>query len=207
VILPDVRGLFRFYRDLALRFAEAGVESVAIDYFGRTAGLTPRDESFEFMPHVMRTTPEGVAADVASAVTYLRGAVGGGPRAIFTVGFCFGGRNSFMQATKKHGLAGVIGFYGAVGESRYPGPTPTDLAGQFECPVLGLFGGADEGIPEASINAFGAALGKAGVENKMVIYPGATHSFFDRKQDEFAKESADAWRQMLEFIGAHTPRP
>ncbi len=58
VILPDVRGLYRFYRDLALRFASAGVESVAIDYFGRTAGLTPRDDDFDFWPHVQQTRPE-----------------------------------------------------------------------------------------------------------------------------------------------------
>ncbi len=67
VIMPDVRGLFSFYRELAKRFAEAGVDAVAIDYFGRTAGLDARDDSFDFMPHVMQTKPETVSMDVASA--------------------------------------------------------------------------------------------------------------------------------------------
>jgi carboxymethylenebutenolidase len=204
VILPDVRGLFRFYRDLALRFAEAGVEAVAIDYFGRTAGLTPRDENFDFWPHVMQTKPETVAADVATAVAYLRSTVGGSPRSIFTVGFCFGGRNSFLQAAQHLGLAGVIGFYGQLGQGRVPGPTPAEQASQFECPVLGFFGGADEGITKDQIEQFNAALAKAGVEHRLVVYPGAPHSFFDRKQEEFANESADSWRLMLEFIRAHT---
>src|SRR5437660_8639940 len=62
VILPDVRGLFHFYKELALRFAEAGIEAVTIDYFGRTAGLTPRDDQFEFMPHVMQTRSEYLSA-------------------------------------------------------------------------------------------------------------------------------------------------
>src|SRR6266581_9687709 len=72
VILPDVRGLFRFYKELALRFAEAGIEAVAIDYFGRTAGVGDRDESFDWKPYVEKTTPEGIAADTAAAIAYLR---------------------------------------------------------------------------------------------------------------------------------------
>jgi carboxymethylenebutenolidase len=205
VILPDVRGLFRFYQDLAMRFAEAGIEAVAIDYFGRTAGLTPRDETFDFMPHVMQTTPQTVAHDVASAVAYLRNQVGSNPQAIFTIGFCFGGRNSFMQAANHLGLAGVIGFYGSLGAGRIPGPTPADRASQYECPVLGLFGGADEGIPQAQIDEFDQALARSNVEHQIVVFPGAPHSFFDRKQEQFAKESAEAWRLSLQFIADHTP--
>jgi carboxymethylenebutenolidase len=206
VILPDVRGLFRFYKDLAMRFAEAGIEAVAIDYFGRTAGLTDRDESFDFWPHVMQTTPQTVSNDVASAVAYLRNQIGTQPQAIFTVGFCFGGRNSFMQATNHLGLAGVIGFYGGLGSGRFPGPTPAELASQYECPVLGLFGGADEGIPQAQIDEFDQALGKAHVAHQIVVFPGAPHSFFDRKQEEFAKESAEAWRLMLQFIASNSAK-
>src|SRR5579859_5430013 len=87
VILPDVRGLHQFYKDLAVRFAEAGVDATAIDYFGRTAGISARDESFDFMSHVAQTDLAAITADVAAAVAYLRSAAGGAPRAIFTVGF------------------------------------------------------------------------------------------------------------------------
>src|SRR5436309_14682679 len=87
VIYPDVRGLYRFYEELALRFAERGVAAVAFDYFGRTAGEEPRDDDFEYMPHVDQTTPQGVEADVRAAVMYLRER---GCSRIFTVGFCFG---------------------------------------------------------------------------------------------------------------------
>jgi carboxymethylenebutenolidase len=205
VVLPDVRGLYHFYKELALRFAEAGVEAVAIDYFGRTAGLTARDDQFEYMPHVMQTQAETVAEDVAAAVAWLRRPDGSQPSAIFTVGFCFGGRNSFMQATKKHGLAGVIGFYGSPGGGRGPGPTVTDLAGEFECPVLGLFGGTDEGIPQSAIDAFAIALDQAGVENEMIVYPNAPHSFFDKHQEQYADQSADAWERIQAFIKDHTP--
>ena len=72
VILPDVRGLYHFYEELALRFAERGHAAVAIDYFGRTAGVSKRDDEFEYMPHVQQTTAVGVQADTAAGVAWLR---------------------------------------------------------------------------------------------------------------------------------------
>src|SRR5262249_33141208 len=132
VILPDVRGLFQSYKDLAERFASAGVEPIAIDYFGRTPGLAPRAESFDFSPHAMQPRPETVAQDVAAAVAHLR-QVPQSPRAIFTVGFCFGGTQSLLQAANHHGLSGAIGFYGPPVASRRGGPTPIERIGDFEC--------------------------------------------------------------------------
>src|SRR3954452_19345397 len=110
VVLPDVRGLYRFYEELALRFAERGYAALALDYFGRTAGNAKRDDDFEYMPHVDRTTDEGVQADTRAAVEHLRGL---GVASVFTVGFCFGGRASWVAAASGHGLAGAIGFYGS----------------------------------------------------------------------------------------------
>jgi carboxymethylenebutenolidase len=190
VVLPDVRGLYRFYEELALRFAERGIGAVAIDYFGRTAGVDTRDDDFEYRPHVEQTTPEGVQADVTAAVAHLRGE---GYEAIFAVGFCFGGRNSWLAAAAGHGLAGAVGFYGR----------PIDAA-TIEAPILALMGGADQGIPREDAEAFDEALDSAGVEHEVVIYDGAPHSFFDRKQEQFTEASEDAWRRTLEFVGRHS---
>src|SRR5262245_28836856 len=206
VILPDVRGLYQFYKELAARFAAAGVEAIAIDYFGRTAGLTPRDESFEYMPHVMQTGLETVAQDVAAAVAHLR-QMSQPPQAIFTVGFCFGGAQSLHQAANHFGLAGVIGFYGSPVQAR-PGqnaPTPLQRIGDFECAVLGLYGGDDPGIPLDGVHQFDEALTQAGVDHEIVIYPGTPHSFFDRRYTDYQEQSANAWLRMLDFIGNHTP--
>src|SRR4030088_2807866 len=98
VVMPDVRGLHHFYKELAQRFAEAGIDAVAIDYFGRTAGIGNRDESFDYKPHVEQTTQENIAMDVAAAIAYLRTEEGGGVKAVFTVGFCFGGAGAGEQA-------------------------------------------------------------------------------------------------------------
>lgn len=203
VILPDVRGLFNFYKALALRFAEVGITAISIDYFGRTAGTTSREDNFDFMSHVAQTKFETLNMDIAAAVSYLR-ALPNAPRAVFTVGFCFGGSTSFNQAGNNLNLAGVIGFYGNPVASRNGAPTTIERVSQFSCPVLGLFGGADQGIPAESVSKFDEALSQKGIEHELIIYPDAPHSFFDRNQEKFANESGDAWKRSLEFIQAHS---
>ncbi|HEY8172918.1 MAG TPA: dienelactone hydrolase family protein [Dehalococcoidia bacterium] len=203
VILPDVRGLYRFYEELALRFAEAGVNAVAIDYFGRTAGVAKRDEAFPFMEHVMKTRADNIREDAAAAVAMLRSPQGGASSAVFSVGFCFGGANSWMQAAGGHGLAGVIGFYGRPGAGRDGSPGPAQRAAEFKAPVLALMGGADQGIPQDQVDEFKTALQGANIEHEVVVYPGAPHSFFDRGFEQHAETAADAWRRSLEFIEKH----
>ena len=202
VVLPDVRGLYRFYEELALRFAERGYAAVVLDYFGRTAGAEKRDETFEYMPHVDQTTQDGIQHDVAAAVAFLR-ARGDSCRSVFTVGFCFGGRHSWLATTGGHGLAGAVGFYGRPGEGRDGSPGPRDRAADMTAPILGLMGGADPGIPAEDVADFDEALDDAGVEHELVTYPGAPHSFFDRKYEEFATESEDAWKRTLDFLERH----
>jgi carboxymethylenebutenolidase len=201
VILPDVRGLYRFYEELALRFAERGIAAVAFDYFGRTAGAAKRADDFEYMEHVEQTTPDGVQADVGAAVEYLRSK---SVRSIFTVGFCFGGRNSWLAAAGGHGLSGAIGFYGRPGEGRDGAPGPTQRASEVEAPILALQAGADQHITAEDNAAFDQALTAAGAEHEVVTYDGAPHSFFDRKQEDFAAASDDAWAKVLAFIEAHS---
>jgi carboxymethylenebutenolidase len=202
VVIPDIRGLLPFYEELALRFAEAGVRAVAIDLYCRTAGARPRSEDFEYREHVGQTTESGIAADVQAAVRFLRSAEIGADGALFTVGFCFGGRASFLQAAQGHGLAGVIGFYGFPTKGGPNGiPAPIDLLDRFEGGVLGLFGGADEAIPEEEVDRFDRALEASGIAHENVTYPGAPHGFFDRHAERFAAESADAWEKVLAFIG------
>jgi carboxymethylenebutenolidase len=196
VVLPDVRGLYRFYEELALRFAERGYAAVAFDYFGRTAGVEKRGDDFDYMPHVQATTPEGVQADVAAAAAHLRA---GGATSIFTVGFCFGGRNSWLAAAAGHELAGAVGFYGMPGE-RNGAPGPIQRAAEVEAPILALQAGADEHITAEMNAAFDEALGAAGVEHELVTYDGAPHSFFDRRYEEHAEASEDAWHRVLEFV-------
>jgi carboxymethylenebutenolidase len=199
VILPDVRGLYRFYEELALRFAERGYAALAFDYFGRSAGVEKRGEEFDYPEHVAQTTPEGIQADVAASVERLREV---GCRSVFTIGFCMGGRNSWLAAAGGHDLAAAIGFYGMPAE-RDGQPGPTQRAEEIDAPILALQAGADQNITAEHNAAFEQALSDAGVEHELVIYEGAPHSFFDRKQEEFADASEDAWNRVLDFIERH----
>jgi carboxymethylenebutenolidase len=200
VVLPDVRGLYRFYEELALRFAERGYAALALDYFGRSAGTEKRDDDFEYMPHVQQTTPTGIQADVAACVQRLRAE---GASAVFTVGFCFGGRNSWLASASGHDLAGSIGFYGRPGLGNDGTPGPIQRAGDMKAPILALQGGDDPGIPVEDSQELDRALSEAGVEHEVVIYEGAPHSFFDRKYEEFAAESEDAWNRVLAFVARY----
>jgi carboxymethylenebutenolidase len=206
IVIPDVRGLHPYYKELAVRFAEIGVDAVAIDFFARTAAGDERGESFDFMAHVPQTKPETLQADIAAAAAHLRSPGGGAVRSLFSVGFCFGGALSYLQAASGLGYAGVIGFYGwPLGLSRWPDrPRPIDAVGRYACPVLSLFGGADPGIPQSAVDEFDAACRRAGVAHDSTVYPGAPHSFFDRKQTEFLEASADAWKRVQGFIRSHT---
>jgi carboxymethylenebutenolidase len=200
VILPDVRGLYRFYEELALRFAERGFAAIAFDYFGRTAGVGERDDDFEYRPHVDQTTDANEQADAAAAIAKLREA---GAEAIFSVGFCHGGRASWIAAASGHGLAGAVGFYGGPTRER-GGPSPVARVHEIEAPILALQAGDDQNITADDNAAFDRALTEAGVEHEVVTYDGAPHSFFDRKQEEFAEASGDAWRRVLDFIDRHS---
>ena len=154
MILPDVRGLYRFYEELALRFAERGIAAVAIDYFGRTAGgRQARTTSSSTWSTSSRRRPRA-SRPIGAAVAHLRRR---SCSSIFTVGFCFGGRNSWLAAASGHGLAGAIGFYG--NPIRAGGRAGADAAGRRDGgPILALQAGDDKNITAEANAAFDEAL-------------------------------------------------
>jgi carboxymethylenebutenolidase len=189
VILPDIRGLHNFYKDMACRFAEAGIDALAIDYFGRTAGIGDRGDDFDWQTHIPQTTAAGVAMDVAAGLDHLRSL---GDKRLFTMGFCFGGGNSWRQSADQPGLTGAIGFYGNPAAS-------IEVLDDMKAPVLMLVAGADH-RPLTDFEEMERRLGEVGLPHRMVVYEGAPHSFFDRGQEFWADACADAWKQMLSFI-------
>jgi carboxymethylenebutenolidase len=193
VILPDVRGLHDFYRDLAHRFAEAGHHAVVIDYFGRTAGTTARADDFAFRDHVAQMVPANVDRDVAAAVTWLSATA----TTTVTVGFCLGGALSWRQSASNPGLSGCVGFYGKPDRAR-------DVIPAMRAPLLLLAAGQDN-TPVDEVEAFAADVRAAGIEADLYVYRDAPHSFFDRRFDDYRDDCADAWRRILAFIEARQP--
>jgi carboxymethylenebutenolidase len=201
VIFPDVRGLYPFYIELAERFAQAGYHAIAMDYFGRTAGLGPRDEDFEYMPHVQQLKVPQVQEDAGAALAALRERAGA--ERFATVGFCLGGMESFLAGADMSEPTAVVGFYAALDGSRFGISGPLQRAAEIRTPLLGLFGGADQAIPVEQVEQFDARLTEAGLEHEIHVYPGAPHSFFDRRYEEHAEACEDAWRRMLGFLEQH----
>ena len=203
VLLPDVRGLHPYYEDLADRFADAGVHAIAIDHYSRTAGTGYRDADFDNRAHRSSVHDEHSRMDVAAAATALREA---GADGIYALGFCKGGRAAFLQASQD-GIAGVVGFYGwPAREEDGRSPIGDALAGSVRARVLALYGGADEGITAEDVAAYDAALSGAGAVHETVVYPGAPHSFFDRKMVAHQDACVDAWRRVLTFMGVEEER-
>lgn len=198
VIIPDVRGLHRYYERLAEHTADAGVHAIAIDPYGRTAGAEHRAEGFDHQPHRAAARDEAVRADVRAAAEALREV---GATSVVSMGFCFGGRNSLMQASQPN-VDGVVAFYGPPTNTLDGGSSPLDeaRAGLVRVPMLGLYGGADPGIPQRDTDAYAAALDAAGITNRIIVYPGAPHSFFDRKMTDHAEVCRDAWAHVLGFV-------
>jgi carboxymethylenebutenolidase len=193
VLLPDIRGLHPYYVALAERFAEAGASTVAIDYFGRTAGVCDesgtRPEDFDWQAHIPKTTAEGIDADISAAIEYLRGRTRP-DLPVVTVGFCFGGSHSWRQSGGSLDLAGCAGFYGR--------PSMVgDAAGRAHLPTVMLIAGADAATPVADQLALADTMRAAGADVDAVVYDGAPHSFFDRAFGEWAEACRDAWEHLL----------
>lgn len=162
-------------------------------------GLGTGTTSFDYQPHRSAATDAGLSIDVDAAIEHLLDL---GAKRIFVMGFCFGGRAAFMQASKP-GVAGVVGFYGwPTKDENGLSPVRQARKGLIRAPVLALYGGADEKITHDDISAFERALDDAGVAHETVVYAGAPHSFFDRKMGEHADACADAWVRLLDFVGA-----
>jgi carboxymethylenebutenolidase len=202
VILPDVRGLHRYYERLAEHLGDAGVHAVALDPYGRTAGAEHRGDDFEYSSHRSQAGDDGFRADVRAAAAELRSL---GATHVASMGFCFGGRASLMQASQE-AVDGVIAFYGPPTEAGgSPSPIEEAREGLVRAPVLGLYGGADRGIPSSDVEAYDRALTDAGIEHRLHTYPGAPHSFFDRKMSEHADACRDAWARVLGFVDSLAP--
>ncbi len=192
VLLPDIRGLHPYYSDLAIAFAQAGVDTVAIDPYARTAGLTDRGEDFEYRSHADALERSSVLDDARVARDRLAER---SDDPVFTLGFCKFGSESWALSATDLGAAGCMGFYGK--------PAGVlELVPAMTAPLLVLAAGADAATSPEDNAAFDRTLTEAGVDHVFVEYAGAPHSFFDRSFGEWEDACSDAWRQILAFVDA-----
>ena len=206
LVIQEAFGVNDHIKDVARRFASQGYHAVAPHLFHRTGGGTiPYDKFEDVMKHMGQLSDEGMLADFDATLHHLRKA-GWTDGQIGAVGFCMGGRASFMLATKRR-LGASVGFYGGgIVTARSPKlPALVGDVTSMQTPWLGLFGDADQGIPTADVEALRRALGQESEGDwEIVRYPDAEHGFHcDARPSFHAVAAADGWKRTLEWFDKH----
>lgn len=205
VVVQEAFGVNGHIRDVTDRFAAAGFHAVAPALFHRAGGGTaPYDDFAQVLPLFEGLTDAGILVDVDAALAHLRSA-GLTDRSIGIVGFCMGGRATFLVAVER-ALGAAVGFYGGgIVNARFPQfPALVDRSGELSTPWLGLFGDQDASIPVEEVEELRSALSGVDVATDVVRYAQAEHGFHcDARPSYDAEASADAWTRTLAWLGAH----
>lgn len=206
LIIHDIWGYTDFYKDLARRVAAEGLTGALVDLFSRQGDLP---EEMRFPERTGPAGPDALAAAVSRAAqgsdervrkdleATVRQLHQAGAARVACWGFCWGGRIAYLAAARVKGLAACVGYYGFL---RGAGMSAMDLADQFSVPVLGIFGGADPGIPEDQVREFEDRLKKAGKDHEIITYPGAPHGFLRYDGAKHHAAVADALERTFAFL-------
>ena len=207
VVIQEAFGVNPHIEDVTRRFADAGYHAVAPDMFHRTGpnAVVDYTDFGSVMEHFAGIGSDAaILADVDAALDYLRGA-GFADHQIAIVGFCFGGRVTFLVASQR-AIGAAAGFYGGgLVTARFPQfPALIEHAGALKTPWIGLFGDQDGSIPVDDVEQLRAVLGAASVDTEVVRYADAEHGFHcDARPSYNAEAAADAWKRTLEWFAGH----
>jgi carboxymethylenebutenolidase len=205
VVIQEAFGVNDHIEDVCRRMAAEGHHVVAPHLFHRAGGGTaPYGDFSKVLPLFEGLDDAGIVADVDAALGVLADA-GIGASSTGIVGFCMGGRVTFLVALER-ALGAAVGFYGGgIVTGRFPQfPTLIERAAMLQTPWLGLFGDEDSGIPVADVEALRAALQASSVPTEIVRYSGAEHGFHcDQRPSFHAEAAADGWRRTLGWFSTH----
>jgi len=204
IVAMEIFGLHEYIRDVARRLAKAGAFAIAPDYYFRKGDLTKIPEMKELFPIVNGKPDAELFSDLDATVAWAK-SQGGDVARLGIVGFCRGGRTVWEYSAHNRNLKAAVAFYGTLVDppaqaALWP-KSPTQRAAEMKAPVLGLYGGADQGIPVAQIEAMKVALQAAKKTAEFKIYPGAPHGFHADYRPSYRKEAAeDAWKSALAWF-------
>ena len=204
LVAMEIFGLHEYIKDVTRRVAKLGAFAVAPDYYFRMGDLTRITEISKLMPLVNSKSDAELISDLDATVQWAS-SQGGDKTRLGIMGFCRGGRTVWEYCAANAGVKAGVAFYGSLADppaqkSIWP-KSPLQLAPEMKAPVLGLYGGDDQGIPAAQIDEMKAALKSAGKTAEFKIYPGAPHGFHADYRPSYRKEAAeDAWQQMAAWF-------
>ncbi|MEA3393582.1 MAG: dienelactone hydrolase family protein [Pseudomonadota bacterium] len=209
LVLSEIFGVHEHIADVANRFARAGYLAIAPELFVRQGDAQSYGEMAKLIAEVISKVPDAQVMGDLDATVAWAGANGGDLARVGITGFCWGGRQTWLYAAhSKHIKAGVAWYGRLVGDRTELTPkNPIDIAGQLHGPVLGLYGGADTGIPLDSVEKMKAALATGNASSKasqFVVYPEAPHAFHADYRPSYRKEAAeDGWKRCLAWFKQH----
>jgi carboxymethylenebutenolidase len=210
LVVHEIFGVHEHIRDVCRRVAKLGALAVAPDLFVRQGDVSKIADSKEIMGKVVSKVPdEQVLGDLDATAAWAKGAGGGDGGRIGITGFCWGGRIVWLYAAHGAHLKAGVAWYGRLAGDKDPFHPryPIDVAATLKAPVLGLYGGQDQGIPAASIEEMRKALaagGGAAKRSEIHVYPDAGHAFFaDYRPSYRAADAADGWTGMTAWLKAH----
>jgi carboxymethylenebutenolidase len=208
LVVSEVFGVHEYIADTARRFAKAGYMAIAPELFARQGDPTAYNAIADLIREVVSKVPDAqVMADLDAMVGWA-GANGGDTRKVAVTGFCWGGRITWLYAAHSKNVKAGVAWYGRlVGQPNDLQPkNPVDVVSSLHGPVLGLYGGADTGIPLDTVERMKAALktgSSAAQKSEFVIYDGAPHAFHADYRPSFRKEPAeDGWKRCLAWFQA-----
>jgi carboxymethylenebutenolidase len=205
VVVQEIFGLHEHIRDVARRFAKLGYLAVAPDLYARQGDVTKLASIDEIRPIVGSVPDAQVMADIDAAVAWAARNGGDAARLAIT-GFCWGGRIVWLYAAHNPKVKAGVAWYGKVESPATPlqPRSPLDLAAAIDPPVLGLYGGADAGIPNEGVERMRQALRAAGKPSEIHTYPDMPHAFFADYRPSYRREAAqDGWQRALSWLRRH----
>lgn len=206
LVVQEIFGVHEHIKDITRRLAKLGYLAIAPELYFRQGDVSKLASIDEIREKVLSKVPDAqVLADLDAAVDWAGNNDGDLGRLGIT-GFCWGGRITWLYAAHQPRLKAGVAWYGRLAGDRnaLTPKYPTDLAGELRAPVLGLYGGQDQGIPLDTVEQMRAALKAAGGPSEIQVYPDAPHAFYADYRPSYRKDAAeDGWRRLREWFKAH----
>ncbi|HEY9649001.1 MAG TPA: dienelactone hydrolase family protein [Chroococcidiopsis sp.] len=203
LVVQEIFGVHEYIQDVCRRFAQEGYLAIAPEMFARQGDVSQLGSIDEIRPIVARVPDTQVLSDLDAAVVWAAESGKGDTEKLGITGFCWGGRIVWLYAAHSAQLKAGVAWYGRlVGQTTALQPQfPTDVASLIDVPVLGLYGGADDGIPVATVEQMRQALQASSSPSEIVVYPDAPHGFHADYRPSYRPEAAqDAWQQLLAWF-------
>jgi carboxymethylenebutenolidase len=207
LVLPEAFGMHEHIKDVTRRFAKAGFLSITFEPYAREGGVLHLPEQSQLLKIVNSVPDARVMSDLDAIVAYAKRNPSARADRIGVTGFCRGGLYVLLFAAHNHDMKAAVAWYGQIKPAKTPGIRtvgPLDVAAQIKCPVLGLYGEADQGIPVADVKEMEAALKAAGTTAEFIEYPGAPHAFNADYRPSYRPEAAkEAWARCVAWFNRY----